>query len=205
MRLVQYLSEGTIEADILKLRDECSDFLKEVGDSVRLWRGTNRRMFQGVERLVSRSDRHPKDTPPEIHDILDDLFSKRFGWKVRSSGVFVSNSMVQAMEFGSNAYRFFPVNGYKYVYNQQIYDLTGYMKYDMGILDSKMGNFFVNHKLSKGELNRRLENIVSSYKDKNIPTQVHDGMELSFYCPKGYYLVNDEVLKNYYSLLFKGV
>jgi hypothetical protein len=36
-----------------------------------------------------RKNRKPLDTPLQIHNYWNNLFQKKFGWKVRSEGVFV--------------------------------------------------------------------------------------------------------------------
>lgn len=66
-------------------------------------------------RKVPRQERGPRDTVLFLHKILDNLFNERFGWKPRSTGVFVSASRGYINSFGERNYIIFPSNGFKYI------------------------------------------------------------------------------------------
>lgn len=116
-----------LDINMLDLIDhECSQIIKEykkVGKV--LYRGSKsrgRQISPNIYKAVPREDRRPKDTRLEHHEEMDDLFNKKFGWRVRSSGVFTSSKPGSAKEFGS-LNLFLPVNGYKYVWSPQYDDL----------------------------------------------------------------------------------
>lgn len=184
MRLVQYLNEGTIEDDILKLRNECSDFLKEFNDRSRFFRGT-KRSINSIDKLYPRDDRRPRDINVGVHEIYDDEFLKQHGWKARSNGVFTAGRPDDTRMYGTT-YRFFAVNGYKYLYNPVIVDLFDY----------------INPHGTDWAIDMA-PTIVHNYHNSGLDK--HPYCEVMWNCPKGYYLVSDNIMRNYYSLLFKGV
>jgi len=127
MRLNKYINEiyqrdKKIEP-IYKLIDKnCAPFLKEI-KNVRmfLYRGSEENIDR-IKRIKPRKDRRPKDMPEELHETFDDLFHKKFGWYVRSEGVFVTGDKVLSASYGT-PYLFFPIGKYKYVWSSKIMDL----------------------------------------------------------------------------------
>lgn len=131
MRLIQYLNESKVivkdfealrknEKQVVKLIEgNCKPFLKEFSNP--LYRGvkTGKEMFIKKDR---RKDRKPKDMPPVLHELLDEVFHDIFGWYVRSEGVFVSNEKKFASSYGF-PYFFFPIGKYRYVYSPEVRDL----------------------------------------------------------------------------------
>lgn len=209
MRLYEYLErpykdlpEAIDEISNLLLK-ECNQFLKEVGSSIMLYRGTEREISKskGYDKVIPRDVRMPKDTPVEIHTVLDDEFKKKFGWRVRSQGVFATTSMDQAWNFGSYIYNFFPCNGYKYVYSDDIYDLTGHLT-DEGILLVRSGKYTVSDKFPKETIDSIIRGIPHRYKDSGLK-KMNVEREISFYCPNGYYIVDNDLIKEIWSKIYK--
>lgn len=113
------------------IKKQCSQIIKEYDRAGRvLFRGTNSTRLKDIDetgnifKVYPREDRRPKDTPLFMQEKLDDLFFKVFKWKPRSQGVFAVANYGIAHSYG-NAYAFFPVNGYKYVWSMRIDDLYG--------------------------------------------------------------------------------
>lgn len=197
MRLYNFLNESD-EITIDKVLSDCDKALSEFGNHTRLWRGVNYGVAS-VFKVIPRKDRRPKDTPLQVQNILDDLFKKKFGWKARSEGVFVSNGNSQAGEFGKYVYRFLPIGDYKYVYNPGISDLTAYLEED-GFLSSSGGRFSIRY---TGDVEEALDSIVDGYKNKDLSYVATRGMEASFHCPDGYYLIDASFIEDHYNELFR--
>jgi len=112
----------------LKIIDkECSQIIneyKKIGKV--LFRGAResnaREISPNIGKNVPRNDRKPKDTMWNHHDMMNNLFYDKFGWYVRSEGVFTSSSPSTAKSFG-NLNLFLPANGYKYVWSERYKDL----------------------------------------------------------------------------------
>lgn len=130
MKFQEYLTEATFNKEAFdmmwsNLMADCDEYVKILKKSNTrgkfLWRGTNDRV-KTFKKIKPRKDRIPKDTPEEIHELLDELFKKYHGWKARSEGVFVTSNKSDAYAYG-DAYLFFPFNGYKFLWNSSISDL----------------------------------------------------------------------------------
>lgn len=115
--------------DLRILRKECSEI-------VDLYKKTNKLFYRGLKnksqkemvKIVPRTDRAPKDTTEELHDLADDFFKRTFGWKARSEGVFATPKITDAAGYeqgfglGAGAHIIFPANGFKYVWSPEIQD-----------------------------------------------------------------------------------
>jgi uncharacterized protein (UPF0305 family) len=62
--------------DILK-RD-CKPFIRAKKKGMFLYRGM-KNTFVTIDKIKSRLNRKPRDTPEELHDALDDAFKEKFG------------------------------------------------------------------------------------------------------------------------------
>lgn len=105
---------------------QCSEIINE-------YKQANGILLRGVVNLTSeispniykkipRTDRKPKDSNPESHEIIDKIFEKKFGWRPRTEGVFAITSPVNAAYYGSVCV-FLPANGYKYIWSPKYKDL----------------------------------------------------------------------------------
>jgi len=75
----------------------------------------------GIKKYAARkTERSPKDIPIWVHNYLNDLYVKRFGWPVRS-GVFCYNSN-KIYTYGKPKW-LFPIGEYKYLWSPHIKDL----------------------------------------------------------------------------------
>lgn len=127
LKLKEY---GVIKAISIK----CKPFIKEFKNSGCkdvLWRGTQKDTNKTVVEVRPRTDRMPKDMPPEIHNEFDYRFRKKFGWYVRGEGVFTVSKRSTAESYGTGMI-FLPVGEYEYVYNPEIDDLYSHIDSDMG-------------------------------------------------------------------------
>jgi len=203
MRFNNYLLEETDEQLVEKIRKECSQWQEEM-KTIKVFRGT-KKTINGPVKLMPRKDRRPLDTPLEVHEELDKKFKKKFGWKVRSEGVFATNRVDIAEKFGRNVGIMFPCNGYRYVYNKEIMDLTETLQKDENLIVGSLGgeytvslNWYDDKKRE-----RILNKIISGYTNKGLYKASWDNIEIMFDCPNGYYLFggNDFWSRNYYDIV----
>ena len=130
MRLIRYINEQTppvkkaatsleLGQVIDTIRKECKPFLKEVGPLV----DHNSPIFRGIKnppriwtimKGTRGSDRTPKFTAKEIFEIFDKAFADKFGWWVRSKGVFTGDKGTADGYGDPNL--FIPMGNYKYVW-----------------------------------------------------------------------------------------
>jgi hypothetical protein len=215
-RLQQYINEIKTSTDIISMiRKDCQPFLKEMkGSRSLLYRGSDQPV-DGIEKIVPRNNRIPKNTPLKLHKQLDIVFKKGFGWKARSEGVFVSFDEVEA-EFYGETYLFFPIGKYKYVWSSIYRDLTRHYNIDdfkyFANPDGYMEEAWYKHmggwseeiykdkaglekwkkeniKKIESEVIGRVGNIIKDYTDKGLGNAKKYMAEVAFKC-KSYYLVN---------------
>lgn len=141
MKFTDYIEESSkydlqVYGIVQSLKKNCAPFIKELRKSGKnfIWRGTNKVSKKTIVQLTPRQDRSPKDMPTEIHDELDERFYKKYGWRPRSEGVFTSPIKNHAKTYGE-AYMFFPVGKYEYLYNPKIDDLFSYIEGEPSIYD----------------------------------------------------------------------
>jgi hypothetical protein len=139
---------------------DCGQIIREMRTNV-LFRGIFDHGF--ILERIPRGDREPLDTPKEIQEKMDAAFKKKFGWKVRSEGVFCTIDLDTAYGYGFTPYVIFPTDGYKFVYSKRVQDLS--MKIEE-FLETKT-----------------FDQIADLYTDKNL-IEVPDSHEISIKCKK---------------------
>lgn len=115
-----------------RMYQECQPFLKAIGgDPTKYiaYRGMEDRTMvgRGLEddygiKSVRLEDRHPKDTPEEGHNALNQYFELKHGHPFRN-GLFVTGSIMTADAYGE-PYAIFPIGKFEYLWNPNIDDLT---------------------------------------------------------------------------------
>lgn len=127
-----------------------------------LYRGLKKKVKMGeVKTGRLEKGRIPKDTPVVVHNWLNEQFKKRFGWSVRD-GVPVTTAYGQAQGYGE-VYIFFPFNGFKYVYSDEVLDLYTDLP---GIADADPWTFDLHEwqLMYKDEI----DEIIDSYTNKGL-------------------------------------
>jgi hypothetical protein len=208
MRLENFLKESEEDKFIEELRkiyrtltSNCSTFIKEIGREVNLYRGI-KNSFSGMIEVKPRTSRLPRNTPRKLHDLMDAAFKKKFGWKVRSEGVFVSSLESGAMVFG-NPGLFFPKNGYKYVYTEWFSDLTVELS-NAGFLE--FTEIDIPGKLKSLPNQEYIEELVDKYTDRNLKNTIlyeMGNLEASFKC-SSYFLVPTSLDHKLNGFLYKN-
>ncbi|MFW6129888.1 MAG: hypothetical protein ACOC56_01815, partial [Atribacterota bacterium] len=137
-----------------------------------------------VFKIKPRTNRIPRNTSLLVHDILDEKFKKKFGWKARSEGVFVVGNASEAGTYSmGEVFLFFPAGNYKYIWSPTINDLYLY------------SDFIIT-------MPEKFDKILESYTDKDLKKYMNNQTfyckEIMFKCNE-YYLVHvdfaDLVLK----------
>jgi hypothetical protein len=189
MKFQNYLIEEQKGLDyyIPKIQKECKPFLKEIKGA----RGTltRRQLAPGpIFKKVTRKDRKPLDSPLEFHNLVDDWFNKKFGWKARSSGVFCWGTPFPLL---LENWMVFPAGNFRYIWSPKIHDLYGHVESDfnmvnIGTLDTGEG--------SEQAYNIFFDNMSKTYTDKNLKKSVVSSNEVMVDC-KYSYLVRPELIE----------
>jgi len=145
MRLDNYISENTILDSTALIKRDCQPWLKATKNCGFFYRGLKR--GGSFEKKSVRKDRIPLNMDQEESDRLDVGFQKKFGWKARSNGVFVTGSLINASGYAGltgGAYIFFAIGDFKYVWSPRVEDLytdiPKLMSAVRGLKPKKMGD-----------------------------------------------------------------
>jgi hypothetical protein len=135
MKIRKFLNENSNKDETIELiTKDCQPFLKECKNLGRfLYRGSQtigNELSQSkfikktpfLYSVLTRKNRTSSDTPIELHKYLNEQFKKKFGWFVRSEGVFTTFDEETASKYGSS-YIFFPIDNYKYIYSNEVTDI----------------------------------------------------------------------------------
>ena len=178
MRYYNYLTENKELSSLVKGSKFVDYYIK-----------TDRFLYRGTKKDIStysiltrRKDRQPTHTNKLLHDLFDLYFKKKFGWKVRSEGVFTTSSLFDAKHYG-NPYIFVPLGSYNYIHHPYIADLYLY-SVDEGLT------------LNDNPDIKKIEQIVDGYKkNPNIDLIITRGNETIFDVDK-YLLINPNYFKD---------
>ena len=179
------------------LKKECGPYLKILAKRPRgsmLIRGSAQKIST-MKEIIPRTGRSPKDMDYDWHLAFDQAFLKKFGWKVRSEGVFCTLDPDQARDYTENvgdAYFCFPRGSFKYVFNNKVFDLwnllTEYLE-DNYLAKNDKGEEVLSDK--PAEHMKFLEKIVNGYKAIGWPAPNSD-IEIAIKCSK-YWLINADL------------
>jgi S-adenosylmethionine:tRNA-ribosyltransferase-isomerase (queuine synthetase) len=181
---------------------ECNIFIKDLKKCEKgnfLFRGINE-INLNITQSKSNTDnkRIPTDTPKMIHDILNDIFRKKFGWNVRNgifafgqkihilkkhhikNEIYIDNGYIES-NYGLETYILFPSNSYNIVWSNTINDL-------IDILDEE--DLLIKN-LDSNIIKEKLIIIANKYKSNDLQSAILSHCEISINCEK-YYLINQK-------------
>lgn len=186
------------------LESKCAHYLDELGDDAdqsvfevaqaSLYRGmespgaAQKAEFEGepVDLYLKkvRQNRAPRDTHPDVSELLDELFEKKFGWKPRSQGLFCYGRRAKhlAGQYGT-AFAIMPMGKFKYLWNPEVRDLTVTIA---KIFSQQNIKARIDHsEYSEAELDMMkpfLESIVNGYRENELKTAIRVSSEIMIGC-----------------------
>lgn len=132
MKFSKYIVESSGKTPFSEILDallkNCAPFMKEFSRGFNgkfLYSGRDDKRDWFIKDV--RSDREPKDMAETVHQVLDDTFNKKFGFRARSNVIFVTGRWAVAVGYGTD-YSIFPIGQYKYIYSKSVKDM--YMDID---------------------------------------------------------------------------
>lgn len=186
MRLKEYLTED-FGKDVDLIEKNCKVYLGSTkGLKYLLLRDfeSNRVFNKDLEVIKSRTDRRPKDTPMHIHEKINEMFRKKFGWDVRN-GVFCEGEWCSFRKDNGFQRFIFPVDGFKFVWSPSVGDFF------IDVYKYKIKN--VSYK--EPNIDEILNDYVKSCKNTNLKDAINSRNEISLLC-KEYYAVSYQLLRN---------
>ena len=150
MKLQNYIveEEKGLAYYIPKIQAECKPFLKDIkGAAGTLFRHDTKNRNKPIWKKITRKNRDPLDTPTHIHNAINDIFLKKFGWKARSQGLFCwSNKFISHFLLGK--WMVFPAGNYKYLWSTKVDDLWAALGDIASINAEKNVEYFEDHFLN---------------------------------------------------------
>lgn len=116
-----------------------------------------------------RDDRKPKMMPTKLHNRLNDMFLKKFGFAFRN-GVFATGSQVQAEDYGT-VYQFFPAGRIHFCWSPKITDLSLTVDKELDRLDGR-------------DPTAMLDELINTYQTTDLKQAISSGREIMFVCEK---------------------
>jgi hypothetical protein len=200
MKLQDYLieQEEGLEYFIPKIQADCKPFLKDIRNAAgSLFRNDTKNRNKPVWKKVTRTDRQPLDTHPDIHKALDDWFLKKFGWRARSAGLFCW-PLKFTTDWVQGKWLVFPAGNYKYIWSNKVDDLW-----------SSVGGISITG--IQDNVDYFMKHFSDSYTDKNIKKSVIWGNEIMIDCKYSYLArvelmepLNEALSLNWQGAIYKG-
>lgn len=180
-----------IQRVIDTLKSKCGKYYREAKKSGKMfYRGTYKADWrEPITPITPRTDRRPKDTNKVLHNLVDDLLEKKFGWRPRSEGIFTSSHRGMVAGYG-NTFSVWPIGDYKFVWSDEARDMFNSLRAMLKLSSSDMDNSNTVLKALKDSGNQnKIKKLVDSFQDTNLAAAWKSGNEVVFSC-KQYYLVN---------------
>ncbi len=219
MKFNKYLNENNENKQLEDIVKSCYQYFKEIGKGFHLYRGSYT-FKDKIGIIVPRTDRLPKDTPKEIHNIINNTLYKRFGWHPRSEGVFATADIHTASAYGEPLI-FVPVNGYKYLYSTEpaFYDMAEFFGDSFYIDIETFYHYIINNEykgqennltmsqeddimrrariMAKKNLDDKIEEYISTLKTTGLKNMIRKNSkaEIMFKCER-YYLIDVKLKKD---------
>ena len=131
MRLQIYLTETDdddftddvklLNKSIPKIKSQCKPWLNKIKSNPKgIFRGI--RGIKGIIKIKPRKERKPLDMSKVEHEEIDKAFHAAFGWRPRSTGLFVTPDVKRSRAYG-DSFMVFPIGPVKYLWSKEIRDL----------------------------------------------------------------------------------
>lgn len=194
MKLQQLLYENTFFAPSFKhmldlghetarfLSENCDPWLRESKGAI-AYRGiskhhTDADVLAYIKRV--RSDRKPKDTPENVHNVFNKIIATCGKVANRTNAAFVTGDKWQAGEYGS-VYAVFPIGNFNYTWMENVSDWTNLQNQlvmSASLTDSDLQEirkkFGEQHDDTMKEMTNILQHVVSISKKYGLETTIED-------------------------------
>lgn len=124
-KFYKYINEKSNldDFDLEEFKNDCYPFLKLLKKNNYHFLYSGRKSNESVFKKKVRKNRIPKDTPTELHNLLDEEFKNKFGVKARSQSLFTHTEMIRTVAYGKTFYVFPVGKNYDLIWNENVVDL----------------------------------------------------------------------------------
>ena len=154
---------------IESIERDCSEYLRYEPSNI--YRGFTTNVDFG--KKIVRSDRHPRDLDPVLHDVINDMFEEIFGYRLRQESLFGSRSysMAESYDNGGGVALIYPIGKYHIVSSEKIADLVNLTsKTPTKIFPQEMGVMYLSNKFKhlSDDSDRELDNFIIFVRESNF-------------------------------------
>jgi len=121
-KYITYINES-IDTELTEVFKNCAPYIKLLKecDGKMLYR-EGQYLVDDITEFEHNWYRRPKDTPLEVHEIMNDVFMKEFGWTARSGVFCYINTKYRESGYGKG-YLLFPIGDFEYLWSDEIKDM----------------------------------------------------------------------------------
>jgi len=179
----EYLNEETKVSQLVTIiRKECAQWAR---NPVMLYRAKSITIKHWAKIKSHITDRRPLTSSPDLHNTLNKMFVKKFGWPVRN-GVFCY-SRSTFLGYG-DVYIFIPAGNFKFVWSPEVSDLFTVLPVSDPKEYPQWAEMDYKKYLAK-HIEKFEKNILDTYTDKGLQMAAKTSSEISINC-KEYFLIN---------------
>ena len=154
-------------------------------------------LFDLMIEKTTRKNRKPKDTPLDISRIMDDVFKKELGLKLRSQGVFGISSIGVVLHYGY-PWILLPIGKFDFYWGS-VDDLWNWAENTFNDYYEEFGEGNDRYEIeSDARFKEDMKKMAKTYKKDNLKGAIESRHEITFVCDK-YLLINsmfsDAILK----------
>lgn len=140
--------------------------------------------------VKTHMEREPLDTPYYLHNLMDNLFEQKFGWRPRSQSVFVYGSIGKSIAhtYSDHVYSIFPIGPIKYLWSPEVNDLTRTLRMTIRAIP-ELKSLSLDRYMSPTDeqfelLLPALQELVNTYRDDQIEIPTGKLSEIMIHCEK---------------------
>lgn len=202
MRFQRLLNEMAVELSVQEALqfavDNCKPFLHQIvkkGGTVQHFMFSGRTHNAKTFTRAVQKERHPMDTPPTVHKMLDAKFQRKWGVKARSQSIFCTGSPTHAEMYG-HPFMIFPMGRFTYLYHPKVKDLFNHIRFNV-MFDLDMSSI---EDLDK--FDERMISFIAEYKNRDLVAGIKSGNEIMVQC-KEYFAVSHTYYWEYFQRFFR--
>jgi hypothetical protein len=201
MKFKNYLienQEDKINEMIYLIKKDCQPFLKEWHKINKGPLLTGRKNEKSFNKKQVRKNRKPRDTPEELHKLVDEWFYKKFKLKLRSNSIFSTFSYRIVGVYGV-PYCVFPIGDYTIISSEEIKDLYNNIDY---LFYKKFSDSVLTYNDLSEEKQKEFQNILLKHLEKSNykkGLRYHDNEQMincKEYYILSYYIYNNTRIKD---------
>ncbi|GAG20155.1 unnamed protein product, partial [marine sediment metagenome] len=185
---INWDEEGYAKDIIKQIKKKCKPWIKESKGLPGYRASRQEQTKYWIKKSSVRKNRRPLTMKQEDHELIDDLFNRRYGWRARSNVLFTQGSAETHYFYGPLTYVVYPIGPIRYLWTPSFGDLTPVIETLRYELEH---DFDIPQEKLKGKLIKGIQKLIKElYTDKGLYTALskYPNHEIMVNC-KNYYVI----------------